>query len=199
MTSQTRVLRSDDPGLQALEREGWVVVARSWGARRDTATCDRQHLEALAGRANATGTVRALTTHDVGAVLALDADTAADYPGREATAHAPLTADRAAVGPSRRAHGVVEADGRLVAMTFVDVEPPRAEVDFTVVAQDRRGLGLATAVKAASVLALVDDGVAVVRTGGSADNPAILAANRALGFVVDEEWLTLEGPETAGR
>ena len=67
------------------------------------------------------------------------------------------------------------------------------------VARDRRGLGLATAVKAASVLVLVDDdGVAVVRTGGSADNPAILAANDALGFVVDEEWLTLEGPDTAG-
>lgn len=59
------------------------------------------------------------------------------------------------------------------------------------VARDRRGQALAAAVKAASLLALARDGVAVVRTGGSEENRAILAVNASLGFRVDERWLTL--------
>lgn len=51
--------------------------------------------------------------------------------------------------------------------------------------------GLATAVEAASVLDLLGRGVTTIRTGGSADNPAIIAANRAVGFLVDEHWVTV--------
>jgi hypothetical protein len=80
-------------------------------------------------------------------------------------------------------------------MTFVDVDDTRAEVDFTVVAQHRRGSGLATAVKAVSLLAVSRDGVMVVRTGGSDENRGILAANASLGFEVDEHWLTLSAPQ----
>lgn len=65
-------------------------------------------------------------------------------------------------------------------------------MDFTVVAPQYRGMGLATAVKAASVLDLLDAGVTVFRTGGATENRAILASNQALGFVVDEEWVTLK-------
>lgn len=82
-------------------------------------------------------------------------------------------------------------------MTYVDVGSRTAEVDFTVVAREHRGRGLATAAKAASVLDLLLGGVTVVRTGGSADNAAILAANTGLGFVVDEEWLTLAPPSSS--
>lgn len=58
----------------------------------------------------------------------------------------------------------------------------------------RRGLGLGSAVKAASVVALAAEGHCYFCTGGSADNAASLAANRSVGYVVDEEWLTLAGP-----
>lgn len=73
-----------------------------------------------------------------------------------------------------------------------------ADIDFTVVAPDFRGRGLATALKAWSLLALAAAGVNSVRTGGSARNAAIIAANARLGFVIDERWLTLtdEGART---
>jgi hypothetical protein len=54
--------------------------------------------------------------------------------------------------------------------------------------------GWGTGLKAASVLALLDDGVESVRTGGSADNHAIMRANHAMGFTIDEHWVTLVAP-----
>lgn len=111
-----------------------------------------------------------------------------------ATAHTPLPPERVAPTASRRGFGLFDAGAELAAMTFVDLDGDQAEVDFTVVARHRRGRGLATAVKAGSLLALTADGVATVRTGGSDENHAILAANAALGFEVDEHWLTLAAP-----
>ncbi|WFR67918.1 hypothetical protein P9139_05935 [Curtobacterium flaccumfaciens] len=76
-------------------------------------------------------------------------------------------------------------------MTFVDIEGTKAETQFTVVHRAWRGQGLGIAVKAASVLALAAEGVTQFRTGGSADNLAILRANDAVGYIQDEEWVTL--------
>lgn len=197
MTNGERILRADDPAVEALVAAGWTVAARSWAAQLTAASCDHARLLDLRGRAEGLGHLRPLTTDDLGAILELDAATLADYPGGAATSHAPLTPERARVSAGRRAHGVVLDGGRLAAMTFVDVDGRTAEVDFTAVAREHRGRGLATAVKAASVLDLLLDGVAVVRTGGSADNAAILAANTALGFAVDEEWLTLAPPPSS--
>lgn len=68
-------------------------------------------------------------------------------------------------------------------------------MDFTVVARHRQAQGLASAVKASSLLALSRDGVTVVRTGGSDQNHGVAAANTALGFHLDEHWLTLTPPQ----
>lgn len=81
-------------------------------------------------------------------------------------------------------------------MTIVDVRGSQAETDFTVVAATWRSRRLGTAVKAASVLALMADGVRVFRTGGSADNGPSMAANASVGYAIDEEWLTLAAPST---
>ncbi len=185
------VLRADDPRVATLLAERWSVSARSWAAEIDLTATDHAVLRAAAGRVEQPLTVRELGPADTDAALALDDATVADYPGDVATAHHPLTAESATPTPGRRAFGALHPDDALVAMTWVDVDGSRAEVDVTVVAAAWRGRGLATGVKAASLLGLAADGVASVRTGGSDDNSAILAANEALGFVVDERWLTL--------
>jgi hypothetical protein len=190
---KTVVMRSDDARRAALEAEGWRVMARSFGAQLDADRVDRARLqEALAGSVGRAGAARELTADDVDAVLALDAATAGDYPGSVATRHRPVDRERATPLPSRRMFGVFSAAGELLALSVVDVDGAAAETDFTVVARDRRRQGLGIAVKALSVLTLVDDGVERFRTGGSADNTGILRANALLGYVRDEEWVTLE-------
>jgi predicted GNAT family acetyltransferase len=124
-------------------------------------------------------------------VLTLDRETANDYPGDIATAHEALTADGATPSAAHRGWGAFTAQAQLAAMTFADIGQNVIETDFTVVRRDWRGHGLGSAVKAASVLALADEGHTTFRTGGSADNPASIAANQAVGYELDEEWLTL--------
>lgn len=189
--SQPIVVRSDDPRAADLAGRGWVVAARSWAA--ELSHFDEDALRKIVARASNAGvTVREIQAADLGHVLALDQDTCVDYPGGPATAHRPLTPAAATVTHLRQAFGAFLPDGTLVAMTFldVDVDDATAETDFTVVARNHRGRGLAQAVKAFAVLALNADGVRTFRTGGSDQNPAIIAANAALGYVLDEEWLT---------
>ena len=187
------VVRADDPRRAEFEARDWHVTARSWGAQLDRRASDPASLRDLVARVADVAAVRELGEGDAPAVLALDAATRDDYPGEVATAHRPLTRDRATPGPSRRAFGAL-ASGELVAMTFLDVDESRAETDFTTVAAPWRGRGLGTAVKAASVLTLVAEGVTRFRTGGSADNGASVAMNRRVGYVLDEEWITMAPP-----
>jgi predicted GNAT family acetyltransferase len=133
---------------------------------------------------------------DVHAVTALDRATVDDYPGDVATAHEALTPARATPAAAHRGWGAFTTESELVAMTFADIGPNVTETDFTVVHRDRRRQGLGSAVKAACLLALADEGHVVFRTGGSMDNPASIAANRAVGYELDEEWLTFA---TVGR
>ncbi|MET4052779.1 putative GNAT family acetyltransferase [Frigoribacterium sp. PvP054] len=190
----TVVLRQDSPEAAALLVEGWTVEARSFGALLEADHVDRARLRALAVAGPSDVTIRELCPDDVDDVLALDSMTAADYPGSVATRHEPFDRSSATPWPTRRAWGARTSTERLVALTFVDLGERVAETDVTVVHPDHRGRGLAAAVKSASVLALLDAGVVRFRTGGSADNPAIIAANATLGYVVDETWLTLVAP-----
>lgn len=180
------------PERAGLEAAGWRVTARSFGAQLDAENIDHVALRRTVARVTSEAPVRPLGHGDVDAVLALDASTISDYPGSVATRHTPLDRSTATPTAERRAFGAVTGVGELVAMTFVELDGARAETDFTVVHAGWRRRGLGAAVKAASVLALAADGVERFRTGGSADNPAILAANAALGYVRDEEWVTLE-------
>lgn len=189
---ETIVLPAHAPKLAELMAQGWTVAARSFGAQLDTSRIDQQRLSRLITRTSGAASTRELEAGDVDAVLSLDAATVGDYPGSIATRHEQLDRGNAMPSASRRAFGAFTASGGLLAMTFVDVDGSHAETDFTVVDRSCRGRGLGTAVKAASVLALHAEGISRFRTGGSADNAAILRANDALGYVRDEEWVTLE-------
>lgn len=158
----------------------------------------RARATALIEVAALSGPVRALTDEDMPAVLALDAATLGDYPGGVATAHRRFDDRTARPERSRTAWGVVDEAGRVLAATYVDLAGDRAEIDVTVVAGHCRGRGLGTGVKAASLLDLADRGAQVVRTGGPTLNTSIMAANRRLGFVVDEQWVTLTSPSADG-
>lgn len=170
--------------------DGARVVARSWGAGLVAGAVDHGRLEHAQQAVVDLVSLRELTSADVPVILALDHDTRGHYPGSVATQRRPLTAGDASPSARRRGFGAF-AGAELAAMTFVDLEDTDAETDFTVVAASWRGRGLSTAVKALSISVLVAGGVQTFRTGGSSDNPAIIAANRNLGYVQDEEWLTL--------
>jgi predicted GNAT family acetyltransferase len=154
---------------------------------------DHRVLADAIAKVSADAVVRELSDDDMADVLALDAATVGDYPGGVATAHPPLTVATAALGPERRAWGAL-VDGELVAVTMLDVDLPVVETSFTVVSRAWRGRGFATAVKAASIRDLTAAGAARFRTGGAAENLGSIAANRAVGYVLDEEWLTLAPP-----
>lgn len=186
---ETSVLPAQAQRRAELEANGWVVVARSFGAQLDSDSIDHQRLHTLTAEVGVS--LRELGDADVDAVLRLDASTIEDYPGSVATQHTPLDRRAATPSVSRRAFGAFGPGGDLVSMTFVDVNGAEAETDFTVVHRAWRGRGLSIAVKAASVLVLAAEGVTRFRTGGSADNTAILRANDAVGYVRDEEWVTL--------
>lgn len=187
-------MRSDDPRLRDLLTAGWETVARSWGAQLSSEDADETRLEALVELTSGSASIRELSNADREAILVLDAATVNDYPGSVATLHSPLTSDSVNLSRQRRAFGAETSHGELVAMTFVDIDGARAETDFTVVARQWRGQKLGTAIKAASVIRLIADGVRVFRTGGSADNPSSIAANATVGYALDEEWLTLTAP-----
>jgi GNAT superfamily N-acetyltransferase len=195
LSATTEIVAVTDPRLPELLADGWRVAHRSWAAQLDADRVDRDALVRMVGAATQGGrrTIRPLAGEDVPAVLALDRLTLGDYPGGDATRHPALTPVRAAPGPRRFGSGVFDEGGLLLAITYVDVSADaRAETDFTVVRPGHRGRGLGRAVKAASVLALLERRVRVFRTGGAAENTAIIAVNRALGYVRDEEWVTLE-------
>lgn len=187
---ERRVVRADSPDRVALELSGWVVVARSWGAGLPADDGSVGRLGVFLQRVNTVAMIRELGSSDVGAILNLDYETVDDYPGDIATAHDPLTLERANPTPKHPGWGAFLPDGRLIAMTFSDVGDHVVETDFTVVHRQWRGRGFGAAVKAASVIALITAGHTYFRTGGSTENPASIAANRAVGYVLDEEWLT---------
>lgn len=194
-THAPQVLREDDPGAAVLRAGGWTVAHRSWGARLHSV--DPERLRALVAAADALGYAIAEVGPEADAgIAALESAVREDYPGGPATAPAPH--DVAALAALRaggtRFFAALHGD-EVVAITAIKREDDeRAETDFTAVARGHRRLGLAEAVKAASVLALAADGARVFGTGGADENAASLAMNARLGYAVTERWPTLVPP-----
>lgn len=194
-THEPQVVREDDPRAAPLLASGWAVAHRSWGARLHDVDAARLHTLVAAAEQRGYAITEAGPEANPG-IAALEAAVREDYPGGPATA--PAVHDAAALQALRnggtRFFTAVSA-GRVVAGTAIRREDgDRAETDFTSVARGHRRRGLAEAVKAASVLALAEEGARVFGTGGAEENPASLAMNARLGYVVTERWLTLVRP-----
>ncbi len=202
---ETHVLQDDDPDLPGLLRAGFVVVGESWGARlrlasgHDAAGHARLTSALRGARAAA---VRILELDPVSAdgddIVALERQTSPDYPVTPATAHRAPDLDEVREWPRRsvRAFGARAEDGRLLAVSVGHESYENGERlgdhDFVSVARESRGQGIAKAVVAAWILALAAEGVRTFATGGAAQNSGSLGMVRALGFSIEERWLSLQ-------
>jgi hypothetical protein len=202
MAGDIEIVRVDDPRVPELVAKGYVVVGESWGARLrlgEPPDLSRAHAAAHAAvrAAEATGfVIRELDPSWAAAVTRLESANHADYPVTPATTHPRLSEhDLLSLWASEcRVFGAI-ADGRLVAVTVIRRrDDGRGETEFTSVDAAFRRRGLAVAVKAASIIALADDGVRVFATGGAAVNAGSIRMNEALGYVIEERWLSLEPP-----
>ena len=196
-----RIVREDDPEHARLTGLGWRVVSRSWGARLTLADdADVSALEAaLAAVRRAGYAVRRLGGADLPALADLDERVGPDFPDTPASRHEPLPADlgRDLAAGRWLAFGASAPGGGLVAFTILRPEPDRWEVERTAVDAAHRRRGLATAVKAASILATRAAGARCWGTGGAGVNAGSLAVNRALGFELEPAWHALAPPPPA--
>jgi GNAT superfamily N-acetyltransferase len=188
------IVRDDDPRIASLEAAGHRVVSESWAARLRNP--DRELLESAVLRASTAGlVVRELDSSYAEALFVLEKANEKDYPDTPASHRAvgDLGRIEALWAEGCRVFGAFDGS-LLVAATVVSVLPDRAETRFTSVLADYRGRGIGQAVKAASILALLSEGVTVFGTGGAGVNEASLGANRALGYVLEERWRTYAPP-----
>jgi GNAT superfamily N-acetyltransferase len=190
-TPDVQVVREDDPRCAELEAAGYRVVSESWGARlRLSEPPDLSASRDAVARAEANRvTVRELGADFSEALFALESQNHGDYPFTPATAHQLKDADaiRGLWIDGMRIFGALDGP-QLVAATVISQTADRGETQFTSVLSAYRGKGLGKAVKAASILALAEDGVRLFGTGGAAVNEASLGANRALGYTIEERW-----------
>jgi GNAT superfamily N-acetyltransferase len=182
------VVRADDPRCAVLEAAGYTVVGESWAARlRDP---DPARLERAVRRA--AGVVRELEPSYAEALHELETANEADYPYTPATHRVVGSVETVReLWSTGRVFGALDGD-RLVAATHIG---PDGETGFTSVRDGYRGRGLGQAVKAASILALLAEGITVFGTGGAAANDASLGANLALGYIIDERWRSYSPPK----
>lgn len=189
--TDVEVVREDDPRCRELESLGYRMVGESWGARlRLPAPQSLALARAAVARAQAAGIiVRELGPEAAVALHDLETANHADYPFTPATAHRllGLAETRTLWVNGKRVFGALHGS-QLIAATVIAQTDDFGETGFTSVLADYRSRGIGRAVKAASILALADDGVTTFGTGGAGINEASLKVNTALGYALEERW-----------
>jgi len=182
------LVRSDSPRVAELEATGYRVVGESWGARLRFTQSSRSGLDVAMSRADVE--LRELGPEFAVAVYELESATSADYPVTPATPH--QSRDLPAVKElwnESRLYGALDGS-RLVGVAAISRDGQRAEVEFASVLSDYRGQGVGAATVAFGIVREADDGAVEFRTGGAVGNTASLSTARAIGFAIDERWLT---------
>ncbi len=197
VTEEIQIIQFNDPRVQHLMQAGYVIVGESWGARLRLS--DPPDLSAL------NATVVAATEQAL-LIQELDASWAPQVTTLEALNHDEYPYTPATGTPHRDESDVLEFwrsgyrlfgaidDGQLVAISVISRTTARGETEFTSVHPSYRRRGLAVAVKAASIMALADDGVRIFGTGGAQANTGSIRMNEHLGYAIEERWLSLTMP-----
>lgn len=192
-SSDVVFVREDDPRCHDLEELGYAITGYSWGANlRLDETSDVTKLnERVVNVTRVRFTIRELDVEDLALVVALEGRTADDYPVTLATNHvAPaLEALLELQAGGARAWGTFIGD-ELIAVTLLKPRGERWNTEFTSVLSEFRSRGIGSAVKAASLVALFNEGHRWFSTGGAESNGASLGANLALGYVLEPRWRT---------
>jgi len=140
-----------------------------------------------------------LDAGDARRIVDLDAACADDYPRTPVTPHEVPDVDELAARLESGwwAFGAVRVDDRrrLDCVSVLSPRDDQVETMFTVTRASARGRGLATAVKARSILELTQRGYRDFGTGGAAADEASLRANLRLGYVLEPRWLSLRAPQ----
>lgn len=138
--------------------------------------------------------VEELTAADASEVAALESVTLPDYPQTPATYREALS-EIGATGlfADGRVFGI-RRDGQLVAVTATGPEGDLIETHFTSVHPAHRRQGLATVVKAASILANAEAGHIRFGTGGAGTNAGSIGMNEKVGYEITQTWHTLVPP-----
>lgn len=197
VSSPVEIVNAVDPRAEELQRQAYVIVAQSWGARLHLGDpADLTSLEALVAAAQGQGFhVVELTIDSANHIAQLDARCHDDYPATPATPSDRRDARdvRNLMTAGTRYFGACDGS-ELVGVTSIMRAEDRIETDRTCVDPGFRGRGLAVAVKATSVLALAKEGWRWFGTGGAATNAGSLAMNERVGYTITERWLTLKAP-----
>ena len=172
-----RTSANDDDGRRFLQRRGFV--------RTNVLSVLARDLEDLP---EPTVETRPLAAVDIGSIRQLYADCHDDVPS--ASPRAPFTDERfrrevvEAELVDREISSVVVEDGEPVAFTLVltNRTDGRAETQMTAVRRDRRGRGLAVAVKIGSLHRARAAGLRTIMTANDVGNAPMLAVNRKLGY-----------------
>jgi GNAT superfamily N-acetyltransferase len=193
-TRDVQVVRDDDPRCAELEAAGYRVVGESWGARlRLSEPPELSVMRDAVVRAEAVGiALRELGPDFSDDLFSLEYQNNADYPLTPATTQKLRDADAIrGLWDKYRIFGALDG-AQLVAATVIGQKADRGETQFTSVLSAYRGRGIGKAVKAASILALAEDGLRLFSTGGAGVNEASMGANRALGYTIEERWRSYE-------
>ena len=191
--TQKKILNAAITEAQKLQEKGWEVVARSWGAGIEPELLDVEKLSRFIDEALPI-IIRPLTISDVEAVVKFDEMTFKDFPGDIATQREkPVNPDEATPSEIRLGWGAF-SDNEMVGMLYADIDGQHGngvEIDFYSVNPPLRGKGIGKALLATAILKMNADGIDSIRTGVADENVASITALESVGFVRDEEWLTL--------
>ena len=184
--------------MEHLTEAGYVVIGESWGARlRLSDPPNLLPLDTAVVEAAGQGfLIQELDASWASQVTTLEALNHGDYPYTPATSvpHRDESDFLDLWRSGYRFFGASRA-GQLVAVTVIGLTVGRAETEFTSVHRSYRRRGLAVAVKAASILALADDGIRLFGTGGAQVNSGSIRMNEHLGYVIEERWFSLAMPQ----